>query len=265
MIIVHRRALITSLALFLVSCFLFLVSAYVRAQSAPPDPLTDGVSVHLIPSKPIVLPGEPVDVDVYVIPNGHQVTAAELRLTFDPQFFAPRSPHPIATSSALSLILPNSDAGPGTPFPATSSATQNQALIYLAVNCTPDGCPFPNPSTRFKLATLQLQTIAQTPGISTVNPRGENQTTLTAALAFDNDATKVTTATSLTVAQCPLTYDYQPNGTIDVTDLMLAASKWNTGPGNNAYNGQFDHDRDGDVDIVDIQSAASTWNQRCGQ
>ncbi|OGV96497.1 hypothetical protein A2W24_04970 [Microgenomates group bacterium RBG_16_45_19] len=234
----------------------------ILATNAESNPA--GIDLQLIPVPPTLTAGSPVDIEVWVTPNGNQVTAAELRLTFDPQVLQPRSPHPVATAAALALVLPNCTAGPPAPAcPATSSATPEQALIYLGVNCTEAGCPVPDPQSRFLLATLELNATATAAGVTAIDPVSPPSPTLTAALAFDTDATRLASTTSLTITPCALTYDFNPDGRITVVDIMQPVSHWLAGPGHQDYNGQFDVTGNGTIDIQDIQTVAHTWNQSC--
>jgi hypothetical protein len=262
---------VVGLALCLVGLGFTARHLLVRAQTAPPDPTINGIDVALIPSKPTLKAGDPVDIEVWVFPNGNEVTAAELRVIFDPAIFAPRLTTPFTPGNALTLILPNCTAGAPLPTgapgeggcPRTSSLVNNQALIYLGVNCQETGCPIPATNQKFLLATLALQAKPNTSGVTQINLNDPQHPTLTAALAFDNNATKIMSNTSLSLTPCDLTYDFQPDGTVNVVDIMQAAAKWNTDAGNSQYNGQFDVNRDGKIDITDIQTVANTWNTSC--
>lgn len=248
-------------AIFL-ACLVTLGLWLLKARLTSADPNPNGLDLQLIPSVPTLTAGGPLDIEVWVIPNGNRVTAAELRLSYDPQVFTPRSSHPYRPGTALSLILPNCSAGSGTPCPATSSATPDQALTYLGVNCTEfGGCPIPDTSARFLLATLELQATATASGITNINPEDQARPTLTAALEFDDNATRYAAATSLTLTPCNLTHDFTGDGNITVSDLMLAAARWQAGPED--YNGQYDLNRDGAITVTDLQAAAQSWSQSC--
>jgi hypothetical protein len=46
---------------------------------------------------------------------------------------------------------------------------------------------------------------------------------------------------------------------IDIVDIMLVASRWNTSVGDPDYDPAYDLDGDGDIDIVDIMKVAAAW------
>jgi hypothetical protein len=50
---------------------------------------------------------------------------------------------------------------------------------------------------------------------------------------------------------------------VDVLDIMLVASHWNSREGEPQYDARYDLDADGDVDIGDIMLVASQWNTHC--
>jgi hypothetical protein len=50
---------------------------------------------------------------------------------------------------------------------------------------------------------------------------------------------------------------------VDIVDIMLVASHWNSEAGDPEYDARYDLDRDGDIDIVDIMLVASRWNTHC--
>jgi len=247
--------------IILISSLILINAFFIWILPTKADLNPSGLDLQLIPRQGVINPNDSTLIEVWVTPNGNRVTAAELRLTFDPAVIAPISGQPITPGTALSLVLPNCEADTGCP--ATSSASPNQALIYLGVNCTENGCPIPDSSARFLLATLNLQSVASDSGVTQIAPQDPTKPTLTAALAFDTDATRFATGTSLSVSPCGLAYDYQPNGQVDVVDLMQASSHWNTGPDSQNYDGLYDKNSDGQIDILDLQAAAASWNTTC--
>ena len=58
------------------------------------------------------------------------------------------------------------------------------------------------------------------------------------------------------------TYDIDRDGDVDVVDIQLVASRWNTQEGDARYTSRMDIDRDGDIDVVDIQLVASHWGEK---
>lgn len=50
---------------------------------------------------------------------------------------------------------------------------------------------------------------------------------------------------------------------VDVVDIMLVASRWNTALGDTNYDARYDLDDDGNVDIVDIMLVSGQWGRTC--
>ena len=50
---------------------------------------------------------------------------------------------------------------------------------------------------------------------------------------------------------------------VDIMDIMLVATRWNTSTGNPNYDPACDMDSDGDIDVVDIMIVASHWGETC--
>jgi hypothetical protein len=50
---------------------------------------------------------------------------------------------------------------------------------------------------------------------------------------------------------------------VDVVDIMMVASRWNTSIGDPDYDPTYDMDDDGDIDVVDIMIVASHWGDNC--
>jgi hypothetical protein len=55
------------------------------------------------------------------------------------------------------------------------------------------------------------------------------------------------------------TYDFDCDGDVDIVDVMMVASRWNTNTGDPGYDAQYDLDGDGDIDIVDVMMVAAQW------
>ena len=66
----------------------------------------------------------------------------------------------------------------------------------------------------------------------------------------------------VTVLEC-IVGDMDCDCDVDVTDIMLVASHWNTVQGEEGYDPMYDLDSDGDVDVVDIMIVASHWGDSC--
>jgi len=99
---------------------------------------------------------------------------------------------------------------------------------------------------------------------------GTTELSLGHSLMFDasyNLVNPVITGTQITVADC-IAGDLNCSGTVDVSDIMLVATRWGTSeanrdPDNNLdtpnYNGLYDFDGDRDINVVDIQIVAALW------
>jgi hypothetical protein len=70
--------------------------------------------------------------------------------------------------------------------------------------------------------------------------------------------TTVQAAFSLADPGC-FTYDSDCDGDVDIVDVMLVASRWNTSLGDPNYDAKYDIDNDGDIDIVDVMLVAAQW------
>jgi len=83
-----------------------------------------------------------------------------------------------------------------------------------------------------------------------------------------NTATATPTSTPTntpmpTSTLCDLPGDLDDDGDVDIVDIMMVASHWNTSVGDPGYDPTRDLDSDGDIDIVDIMMVAVHWNERC--
>jgi hypothetical protein len=50
---------------------------------------------------------------------------------------------------------------------------------------------------------------------------------------------------------------------VDVMDIMIVASHWNSSEGDPDYDARYDMDGDGDIDIVDIMRVVIHWGESC--
>ena len=60
-------------------------------------------------------------------------------------------------------------------------------------------------------------------------------------------------------------YDFQPPPEVDIGDIMLVASRWDSQVGDELYDPTYDLDHDGDIDVVDIMFVAGQWGEMCPQ
>jgi hypothetical protein len=117
----------------------------------------------------------------------------------------------------------------------------------------------------FTVATIRLKVIAALPeggtqvtflgvasGWTGVFSEGDNL-----LCGYPQPATITPTATPC--------YDFQPPTGVDVGDIMLVASRWDSQVGDERYDPTYDLDHDGDIDIVDIMLVASHWGETCPQ
>ena len=66
------------------------------------------------------------------------------------------------------------------------------------------------------------------------------------------------------IAPCsPLFGDLDCDCDVDIVDIMLVASRWNTSVGDDDYDPAYDLDDSGDIDIVDIMLVAVHWGEIC--
>ncbi len=57
--------------------------------------------------------------------------------------------------------------------------------------------------------------------------------------------------------------DLDSDGDVDVTDVMMVASKWSCHLGDECYDAHCDLDGDDDIDIADVMQVAAQWGERC--
>ena len=57
--------------------------------------------------------------------------------------------------------------------------------------------------------------------------------------------------------------DFDHDCDVDVADIMLVASRWNTHIGDPDYDPAYDFDGDGDIDVADIMQVATAWGNTC--
>ncbi|QTA82229.1 terpenoid cyclase domain-containing protein [Desulfonema limicola] len=56
-------------------------------------------------------------------------------------------------------------------------------------------------------------------------------------------------------------HDMDKNGKVDVIDIMLVASHWNTATGDANYDAKYDLNSDGKIDVTDIMLVAAQWGK----
>jgi hypothetical protein len=256
------QALISGILLSVI--FTFSVILPGKAQSEPEEL----VDLALIPDRPTLTGEGTVKVNIMAKPRGNSVTAASIYVYVDPELFEPSGEEPAAPGLHMTQLLPNCDGGLSAPCPAKSSFINNLLHFFLAITCTEEGCGLTPTDQNYLMGSLELKPKIGAIGkanLYLLRTQTENPTTQTAAKYYDSDVTGVTSPTTLTVTECDLKYDLDPNGRVDVIDLMLGASHWNRQIGQPEFNGQYDTDMDGDIDIIDIQTIANSWGGTCPQ
>lgn len=97
------------------------------------------------------------------------------------------------------------------------------------------------------------------PGTSPLNLE---YSAMAAATTF-GDLLPILTITDGQVVVAALPGDMDSDCDVDIVDIMLVASRWNTALGDPLYDPRYDLDADGDIDIVDIMQVAVHWGTRC--
>jgi hypothetical protein len=265
-----RLLLISIVSTFLaltLSGFLFW---YSKAQAQTET--TSGIDLVLYPATPATGLFDTIRFDLVAFPNGHQMSAAEIHLEFDPTKLLPTQDNPVLPGNYLNQLFPNCDGLDPDSLPETCPATHTTTITtltaYLGVTCDgeengPVTCTFPPTDTPFTLATFEFIPVALDPGTITVNLISQDHPTLTAALEYELDATRQKIDGQITLSPCALPYDLDGSGTVDILDVMSAASTWNTHLTDPTYNPQVDLNRTGTIDITNIQTFANAWNQKC--
>jgi hypothetical protein len=64
-------------------------------------------------------------------------------------------------------------------------------------------------------------------------------------------------------ADCDLPGDLNCDCVVDITDIMLVASRWHSSAGDDDYDPAYDLNDDGNIDIVDIMLVAMHWGETC--
>ena len=58
-------------------------------------------------------------------------------------------------------------------------------------------------------------------------------------------------------------YDLQPDGVIDITDIMQDVAHWGSKVGDDSYDPTYDFDLNGAIDVVDVMTVAAHWGESC--
>jgi hypothetical protein len=198
---------------------------------------TGSVLLVIDPPAVTVTPGQVFTLTVQVQAGTQQVDGAQASLDFNSTFIRVRQ---LTPGTALPLILLNQDDN--------TTGTIDYAAGTLSAF----------PSGTFALVQIQLEALAETAGTSLAFHFG---------LPRDSDVTfggvSVLGGTSNGTI-CVLFGDFDPNGRIDVADIMKVASRWRCKCEDTCYDSLYDIDKDCDIDIVDIMLVAKHWGETCG-
>ncbi len=115
----------------------------------------------------------------------------------------------------------------------------------------------PGASGSGMLATVCFE--AQSDGVATLGLSNSQLTNVAGGNINHN-----TQGGSITISNCYWA-DMDCDGDVDIVDIQLVASRWNTSTNNGNYDARYDLDNDGDIDIVDIQRIAAQWNWQAGR
>jgi hypothetical protein len=112
-----------------------------------------------------------------------------------------------------------------------------------------------------EVSSIRVLTPTPTPtNTPTSTPSSTATPTATATGTAMPTATHSPTPTS---TPCILFGDLNGDGDVDIVDIMMVASHWNTSMGDPNYNPTCDLDSDGDIDITDIMLVAVHWGEAC--
>jgi hypothetical protein len=139
----------------------------------------------------------------------------------------------------------------GTSCPCTANPTE-RFYHYLVINVNPAE-PFAG-SGRF--ARLSFQGLA--PGTTTLHFCYVMGSTRDGTALYPTPVDAAITVTGSTIPG-----DLNGDCLVDILDIMLVASHWNTAAGDPTYDARCDLNGDARVDIVDIMMVAAQWNQHC--
>ncbi len=160
---------------------------------------------------------------------------------------------------ALDPLLP-------TPTPtATSTPTATWTPTPVATNTatptnTPTATSTPTSTPTNTATPTSTPTNTATP---TETPTSTPTPTATPTSTPTSTPTPTSTATATPTPSCDLPGDMDCDCAVDILDIMLVASHWNSSAGDDDYDPAYDLDGDGDIDIVDIMLVAVHWGEQC--
>ena len=144
-------------------------------------------------------------------------------------------------------------------FSAVNTATEG--TIEFAQGILPPG----QAGGTFTVATIRFKVIAELPGGGTqvtFEGVGSGWTGVFEG-GFDHLCEAPQPATiATTITPC---YDFQPPPEVDIGDIMLVASRWDSQVGDELYDPTYDLDHDGDIDMSDIMIIVDHWGETCPQ
>ncbi len=185
--------------LLIANAFSFKDKFFNALYPKPPSHAAGAVELNLLPTPITVTTGDNFNVDIAVNPNGEQVSAAEINLSFDPQKLQPVSLQP---TTAIPVVLVPASLGTDT------------ASITLGID---PGSPVTSAGSIATIVFKALQTTS-TPTIVSFN----TTTTQVAALNKPDNVVGTMTNTSVTINGTSVTPTSTPIGAGDTTPPTVA-------------------------------------------
>jgi hypothetical protein len=198
----------------------------------------------LSPSFRFASPSATFTVDI-VADCGANADAAAVKVAFDPAYLQFVSLAPDLSKFSNKLLQSYDNSAGRVEYDAGAALTCHESL-----NC---------PSGSVRLATITFRTVAQC-GLS-VPLSVEGKMTWAGGYDYIFNGVGSGSTVGITIAG-----DVNLDRRVDIVDIMLVATRWNTVVGDPGYDVRYDLAPDmpnGAIDIVDIMYVAARWNQTC--
>lgn len=256
---------------------------------------------RVTPASGNVMPGGTFSIAVNLVNGGQAVVGADILVQFDKAKLT-LTGITQGTSTVFKTFAPlNSTTGAfDTAKVISNSATAGIAEFgIVSFDWAASALTTPNASnsSMSPVATLTFQVTASATSGTTqikikndgldvttdsnivVNPTGSgNPEDILKAPGYANDTLNITIgsgspapspsnvpspSTSAPPSPCNLLYDFNGDGKVNVVDIQMVASRWNTVSGDPNYSPTYDLNNDGKINVVDIQMVAAKWNTQC--